>query len=418
MAHSVSKKLARIKPGSLFVGTDLGLDANVAKVTDVKAAVLGEIRFAHTRSGYDYLVARLASCVRRHHASGVVVAMEPTNYFWMLLAAELERQGIDYYLVNAYTVRKHREGDQIDRSKDDPRDAFQIADLLRTGKFTETRLLHGGYAELRQQVVLHDRLQRDITRQKILLRTIVGQLFPELTSVFTDLTADTARAMLRNHAAAAVVRTMSEDDFIAAVRAGFRGRRLMVSKLCKAHGLALISVGLVDGIQALQSAVRAHLDTLLLLETQAAEVRGALIQTFNALPEAPYLLSVPAFGPITAATILAEIGDPRNFRNGSQLVKLAGTQPAPNTSGRRTRSFTPMSHQGRPRLRTVLYFACLRLIQVNDDFACEYRRLQQRAKNPLTKKQALGVLMNKLLRVLWALMRDQVRYDPAMAQTA
>ncbi len=77
-----------------------------------------------------------------------------------------------------------------------------------------------------------------------------------------------------------------------------------------------------------------------------------------------------------------------------------------------------MSHQGRPRLRTVLYFACLRLIQVNDDFACEYRRLQQRAKNPLTKKQALGVLMNKLLRVLWALMRDQVCYDPATAQTA
>ena len=416
MADSVHRKLARLKPGSLFVGTDLGLDTNVAKVTDVNAAVLAVIRFSHTRGGYDYLAERLASCVRRHHASGVVVAMEPTNYFWMLLAAELERRRIDYRLVNAYTARKHREGDQIDRSKDDPRDAFAIAELLRTGKFTETRLLHDGYAEVRQQVVLHDRLQRDITRQKILLRTTVGQLFPELTTVFADLAGDTARAMLRNHAAAAVVRKMSEKDFIAAVRADSTGRRLMVSKLCRAHRLASVSFGLVDGIQALQLAVRMQLETLPLLETQTAEARRALTQTFSALPEAPYLLSVPAFGQITAATILAEIGDPRNFRNGSQLVKLAGTQPVPNTSGRKTRSFTPMSHQGRPRLRTILYFACLRLIQVNDDFASEYRRLQQRAKNPLTKKQALGALMNKLLRVLWALMRDQVCYDPAMAQ--
>lgn len=35
--------------------------------------------------------------------------MEPANYFWKLLARELEEKQQTYRLVNAYTVKKHRE---------------------------------------------------------------------------------------------------------------------------------------------------------------------------------------------------------------------------------------------------------------------------------------------------------------------
>jgi len=75
-----------------------------------------------------------------------------------------------------------------------------------------------------------------------------------------------------------------------------------------------------------------------------------------------------------------------------------------------------MSRKGRPRLRTTLFFAVMRLVQVDDAFAQEYLRLQQREKNPLSKMQALGVLMNKLLRILWALIRQQTLYNPAFVR--
>jgi transposase len=411
MAHSVYRKLSALKPGVLYVGVDLGLDENVAKVVNERARVLTTIRFEHNHRGYAHLAERMEDCVRRHRATGIVVAMEPTNYFWMLLAAELERRHIDYYLVNAYTVCKHREGDQIDRSKDDQRDALVIADLVRTGKYTETRLLHGQYAGLRQYVVLQDRLRRDLARQKTLLRHGVGMLFPELTTVFKDLTSDTAVALLRHHAAAGRIRERSVEELLDAVRVDFTGRRLMVSKLREAHALAAQSVGLVDATEALQLRVRVHLNLLLQLQAELAGVEDALITTFRALPQARYLLSIHGLGEITAAVILAEIGDPKHYRNRSQLIKLAGTQPTPNTSGRKTRSSTPMSRQGRPRLRTTLYFACMRLVQYDPAFARLYHLLQERSHNPLTKGQALGVLMNKLLRIVWALMRHQTCYD-------
>ena len=242
----------------------------------------------------------------------------------------------------------------------------------------------------------------------------VGQAYPELTQVFKDLTGQTAQALLRNHACAATIQAMSTEDFIASVRKDFRGSHFYVSKLRKAHALANTSVGLKEGMQALQLSIRLHLQALDLLQIQLEEVHKALEDTFLNLPEAPYLLSVPGVGLVTAALILAEIGDPRRFTRVQQLIKLAGTQPTANTSGRKSRSLTPMSGKGRPRLRTNIYLTCLRLIQIDPGFVRRYHELQTRSKNPLNKMQALGVLMNKLLRILWALMKHETFYNPTM----
>jgi transposase len=410
MSRTLPKKLASVKPGTLYAGVDLALDGNVVVVLDEGAQQLARFRFPNDRGGYDFFYGRLERLRKRHQAPEVLVGLEPTNYFWKLLAADLEWHQYGYRLVNPYTVKKHREGDQLDRSKDDPRDAFTIGDLLRTGKYTETRLLHGGYAELRQLATLYDRLQHDRRRQMTLVRSCAGQLFPELAHEFKDFTGATASALLRRHAAASVVRQLSLASFLTEVRADFHGQRLLVSKLRRIHARAAQSVGLSDSVQGLQLSLRQQLNTLDLLQRQLKEAETALIEVFLTLPEAPYLLSLHGLGLITAAIILAEIGDPSHYRHGRQLIKLAGTQPVLDASGRKSRSQTPMSHKGRPRLRTALFFAVLRLVQVDDAFAQDYQQLQQRDKNPLTKMEALGALMNKLLRILWALMLHRTFY--------
>ena len=413
MSRTLAKKLAQVKPGSLFVGVDLGLDRNVAVIINEGGRRLAKFGFPHNQDGYAYFRRRLKKLRSQHQAPAVLVGMEPSSYLWKLLAAELERHHLSYRLVNPFTVKKHREGDQLDRSKDDVRDAFTIADLLRTGKYTETQLLHGTYAELRQYATLYARLCCEMTRHKNRLLSAVGQLFPEVKRVFKDLTGLTAVAMLKNHAAAAIIRDLSEDAFIAAIRRDYKGSRLYVSKLRQAHTLAAVSVGLEDGIQALQLLVRQQIQVLALLQKQRTEAQEAMIDCFLTMPESRYLLSIHGLGLVSAATILAEIGDPSHYHHGRQWIKLAGSQPTPNLSGRKTRSRTPMSRKGRSRLRTTLFFAVMRLVQVDDAFAREYLRFQQREKNPLTKMQALGVMMNKLLRILWALVRKQTFYNPA-----
>jgi transposase len=412
---SISRKLRQVPGGRLHVGVDLGLEKNVVAVLNERAERVDRFKFVTERGGYEYFLERMERVRQKQGAAGVVVAMEPTNYFWKLLARELEEQALPYRLVNAYTVKKHREGNRLDRSKDDLRDAEEIAELSRTGHYTETRLQKGPYEDLRQYATLYTQTVGALRREEHVIWSLVGQVFPELIQVCHDLEGDTSRALLVSCACAARIRQLSESEFLTRVRAAYPGKRFGRTKAQQAYRLATRSIAATEGLSALQLALQLHVATWQILQTHLTQVTQAMTETLAPLPEVPYLLSVKSFNTVSVALFLAEVGDPHHYRSAAQWVKLAGIQPAPDTSGKKQRSQTPMSHQGRARLRTLLYFACLRLIQSDPHFARLYTHLQRRSNNPLTRMQAIGVLMNKLLHILWALIHTQTNYNPPFA---
>lgn len=414
---SITQSFAQGKAGSLHAGVDLALEKNVVVVINEQGQRVDRFSFSQDRDGYDYFWKRMAGLRQRYPAPQVHIAMEPSNYFWKLFARELEAQQQSYRLVNAYTVKKHREGDQLDRSKDDQRDAGQIAELSRTGKTTQTQLQKGAYAELRQYATLYYQLVQSIRREKAIVWGLAGQVFPELIQVFKDLQGETCQSLLITCAAAATIRQLSLEAFLGQVRAAYTGKKLSVAKLRCAYQLAFRSIGVTDSLAALQLAIQVHCAQRQVFETHMEQVTHAMTTCLLCLPEAPYLLSCGGLKAVSAALFLAEVGDPHRYQAAAQWGKLAGVQPAPNTSGKKQRSRTPMSHQGRARLRTLLYFACLRMIQSDPHFAQLYVQLQRRPVNPLTKMQALGVLMNKLLHICWALIHNQTLYNPSFAQS-
>lgn len=400
-------------PGQkLYAGVDLALEKNVVVVLNQAGQVVDRFQFTQDREGYEYFEQRGERVCQREQASGMEVAMEPSNYLWKLLAQEMEEKQKVYRLVNAYTVKKHREGNQLDRSKDDWRDAREIGELARQGQCTETRLQEGVYEELRQYATLYWQVARAIRREKTIVCGLVGQVFPEFFGVFRKATSEAAQAILKSSVAAVEIRQRSLEEFVAGVRAAYSGRRLPVTKLGLLYARAATSIGVRQGVSAIQFSLRCHLRILDNLEQQFQQLRQAMQACLSQVPEAAYLLSMPALTPVTAALFFAEVGDPRRYHTAAQWVKLAGIQPVPNRSGRKQRSRTPMSHQGRPHLRTLLYYAALQLITRDPHFIQLYRHLQRRSTNPLTGMQALGVLMNKLLHVWWALIQQHTFYQP------
>jgi transposase len=289
---NIARQLAQVQPGTLHAGVDLAVEKNVVVVINEKAERLDHFSFSQDRGGYDYFLRRLEELRQKYQASEVVVVMEPSNYFWKLLAKELEEKKITYHLVNAYTVKKHREGDQLDRSKDDRRDADQIAELSRNGKYTETRLQKGAYEDLRQYATLYDQSVQAIRREKQVLWGLVGQVFPELSQVFKNLVGETSQALLMTYTSAATIRQLSVEDFIAQVRAAYSGKKLHVSKLRRAHQLAVSSIGVTEGLEAIQLAIQVHLAELQTFQKQLKRVTIAMTTCLATLPETPYLLSV------------------------------------------------------------------------------------------------------------------------------
>jgi transposase len=413
MSNSNISKVMVQEPGQkLYAGVDLALKKNVVVILNQSGQIIDRFQFTQDREGYEYFEQRGERVCQREQASGMEVAMEPSNYLWKLLAQELEEKQRVYRLVNAYTVKKHREGNQLDRSKDDWRDAREIAELARQGHCTETRLQQGVYEELRQYATLYWQVKRELQREKAIVCGLVGQVFPEFFCIFQKATSEAAQAILRSGVAAVEIRQGSLEEFVTRVRAVYAGRRLPVKKLRTLYTQAATSIGMRQGVPAIQFALRLHLRILNNLEQQFKQLQAALQLCVGQVPEAAYLLSMLAVTPVTAALFFAEVGNPQHYHAAAEWVKLAGIQPVPNRSGRKQRSRTPMSHQGRAHLRTLLYYAALQLITRDPHFIQLYTHLQRRSTNPLTPMQALGVLMNKLLHVWWALIQQHTFYQP------
>ena len=187
---------------------------------------------------------------------------------------------------------------------------------------------------------------QSVRREKTILWGLVGQVFPEMVRAFKDLEGETYRALLMTCPAADTIRLLSVDEFLAQVRAAYSGKRLCVSKLKRVYQMATRSIGVTEGLPAIQLAIQVHLTQLQVFETQLEQVTGTMTARLFSLPEVPYLLSCPCLKPTSAALFLAEVGNPQRYEKAAQWVKLAGIQPVPNTSGRKQRSRTPMSHQG------------------------------------------------------------------------
>lgn len=410
MNRTLTRRIAFCEQFDLFVGIDLGQQKSVATIMDRSYRSYGRMQFAHNRTGYQHLVAWLKQSRAGQENPRVLVGMEPTNDYWQWLASYLEQQGIAYRLVNAFTVKKHREGNQLDYAKDDQRDADTIDRLLIQGQFTETQLLPAPYAPMRQYEQAHWQLRKEMRRQKTVLRQQVMRLFPELSQVFSDFTGQTAQAVLRYQADPHQIAMLSWAAYEKGVRQTLTGQRLMVSQVRQVYEVAPHSIGLPSGM-ALPLLICQQLDKLAIQQQQLAELETRLCACLHELPTAPYWLSL-GLGQVTTALIAAELGDVSRFSTAKQWVKLAGIQPTPNQSGQYQRQKTPMSHKGRPRLRTYLFWATMRLIRWDNSFRTRQQTLTSRTKQPLTKLEGVGVLMNKLLHLLWAVSREQTMYQP------
>ena len=90
MSKNLAEKLGGIKPGTLFAGVDLAKDRNLTVVINQQGKRLTRFNFPNDKDGYEYHRRRLEKLRQQQQAPAVMVGMEPTNYFWKLLAADLE----------------------------------------------------------------------------------------------------------------------------------------------------------------------------------------------------------------------------------------------------------------------------------------------------------------------------------------
>lgn len=114
-------------------------------------------------------------------------------------------------------------------------------------------------------------------------------------------------------------------------------------------------------------------------------------------------------GLITAACIIAEIGDISRFDDARQIQKYAGFNLVENSSGKH-KGQTTISKRGRKRLRTIFFRVILPLVAKNSKFKQLHQYYTSRKENPLKKKQSLILLCCKLIRIIFAMLIKGIEY--------
>ena len=411
MKNALAKKLKQVPKEHLVVGIDRHKKKHAAVVITQDFSILAKFKFDNTRAGLESMLERAKEEMVKSNCRGIMFAIETGGHYWRNIAYFLEERGMPLRLINTFTLKRRREGKDLNRRKNDYRDSEVAAQLLCTGEFTDSKLLQGVYAELRAAHNTYSRLVKERTRISNLLKGLLDGLFPEFTQVFKDPCGLTSLSVLSTCAIPGVIAGMTEEEFIARIKATHRAQ-LRGNKLRAIHSVAKASIGIAAGAWSVALEISLLVEKLELIKRHIGIIERSLVKLVDKTEEGKYLLSIRGLNYMTVAGLLAELGPFRSYRNAKQMIKMAGSNPIESESAGKKSSRTPMSKKGRPGLRYCAWVAVIPLLRFNPDFRVWAKRLKERPAhaNPLNGREVVGAACNRLLRLAFILVKNQTYY--------
>jgi len=125
--------------------------------------------------------------------------------------------------------------------------------------------------------------------------------------------------------------------------------------------------------------------------------------------------SIPGIGEATAALLLSEITDIKQYRSARQVAAYAGLVPRERQSGSSVRGRTRLSKIGNARLRRALYFPAITALRCSPFFQAWAEGLRQRGK---CKMSVICAVMRKLVHLAYGVLKSEKPFDPQWAKSA
>lgn len=399
-----------VKTDEGVIGIDIGKYKHVAVAQSWNGSRLRPLAFDNNLKGLEALLNYQSEAKKSLGTTNIRMALEPTGHYWKPLAEWVSQRGASLELIQPAHTHKAKELEDNSPGKTDCKDAGVIADLALQGKGLRFIRLSGVFTELRYLTKFRQELVKDLTREINRLHGVMDVLFPELLGLFKKHIGQGLIRLLRQTAVPSKILELRETGISQILSQGSRGC-LGLKRARSIVEAARDSVGVKNGLVALEMELRQLLDRIKISQRQLKEMENQIKTTLKRVPYAQVLLSIPQIGEISIATVLGESGDLKQYQNARQIIKLAGLNLYELSSGQH-HGQKRITKRGRPLLRQILYLASLRLIKQKGSFYQFYQRLVGRGK---AKIRAIIAVSCKLLRVLFALVRDNRMFEEKVA---
>jgi len=286
---------------------------------------------------------------------------------------------------------------------------------MKQGKFYLPIYRDKEIRELKRFTKIYSRLISQRASLRCRLRGAVGYIFPELEHYFTDIPAKSTIIILENFPFPFQIRKLGKSRFVSLLTE--KNPRLSKKRAEETYNLANLSVGITGEEESVSFEINLLLKELKGLKENIAKINTKVQSIVSDREDYSLLIAISGIGPVTASSIIAEIGDIANFSSGKQLIKLSGLDLYGSESGISIHSLRHITKRGRKTLRTVLYQAAIACIRYNAHLkACYLKLLANQPNKKKVKPKAIVAIACKLLRIIYRMLTEKKPFDPTYDQ--
>ena len=386
-----------------YCGIDIAKYKHEATVIDEAGTALPDsISFANSKEGCEKLLALFERLGVSN--DGLLIGMEATGHYWLSVYGDLLGQGFEIKVINPIQSEAFRKM-YIRQTKNDRKDSFIIAQIMRFGQFSTTSLSEETIVALRQlsryRLALVDTCG-DCKRRVIAL---LDQVFPEYDALFSDTFGVTSKEVLSQYPTPEDLLTVSTRKLSNLLEKTSHGR-LGKEKAEQLKAAAANSFGVSFARDAFAFQIRQLVEQMEFLERQVTELEAQISSLLK--QTGSYITTIPGIGDTLGAIILSEIGDIHRFNAPNKLVAFAGLDVRVTQSGEFTGTRQKISKRGSPYLRRAIWLAASRAAFCDPILSEYYQSLRARGKHHLT---AIGAVSRKLCNIIFAILSEDRPYE-------
>ena len=389
------------------VGIDIGKLSHMFCILDASnnEVIVKPVSFKNDKLGFDFLMNQLKSYPKDH----LLIGMEDTGHYHFTLLKFLLDSGFSVALINPVTTDLTRKI-QLSSTKDDDLDTLTICDVLASNQrrkgYRISKIDSFDLYEQKRLTREHHDLKEQLNVYTNKLQKCIDIVFPEFNSLFRSKYGSVYMNVLKTFGSADSIAHADIRNIRKCFETNRRGRRISLTPEALKEA-ARNSIGFPSKAEVIE--LRHLIDIIELINVQISEV-DKKIEEFSVQNNSP-ILTIPGISHFSGTSILAELGDLRNFSKVSQVIKFAGVSPSKYKSSQYEAQHTAITKKGSRYLRKTLYQVILPVIRYNPVFNAFYRHKLSQGKG---HRCAQGHCVRKLLRIIYHLVTTDQSFDPKL----
>lgn len=346
------------------------------------------------------------------------IIFEATGVYSRRLQAFLDMHKLRYVMMNPLEA-KRKTKDDLHQNKTDKLDALYLAKLQSEHPQRLAYVQSKEYQELMANNRIYEQASHDLITNRNRLHKAIQLTFPEIEHLMVNPRGKNYWSIVLRFPQPDIVLETKEADIIDFLK-------------------GLSGIGKKRANDIMQSLIRLAKVACPAVKKDSAHIRGLEMAINNILSaeeacqtalkemtklapkrDLEILTSIPGIGENTALRIISELGDIRRFNNPSQLNAFVGVDPQVYESGNLTAHLS-ISKRGTAIGRKVLYLAINQIQSAkkagNPSHIADYYEKRKRSSETASHKKAAIASIHKLLRTIFALIKNDQLYSYDVAK--